>query len=191
MTVEGFAQKNVEALDESGDVREAARAMRDRSSSRTPKEFIMYSRILVPVDGSAPAEAGLREAIRLAVAARSKVVVLNVVNEFPILLDPVAMADYTVVLAAIRHAGEEIVAKAAKAVSDAGLDCETVVIDATSGPASTVIVEQVVARHCDLIVMGTHGRRGMKRLALGSDAEVVVRHSPVPVLLVKPSDAIA
>ncbi len=151
----------------------------------------MYSRILVPVDGSAPAEAGLREAIRLAVAARSKVVVLNVVNEFPILLDPVAMADYTVVLAAIRHAGEEIVAKAAKAVSDAGLDCETVVIDATSGPASTAIVEQVVARHCDLIVMGTHGRRGMKRLALGSDAEVVVRHSPVPVLLVKPSDAIA
>jgi nucleotide-binding universal stress UspA family protein len=146
----------------------------------------MYSRILVPVDGSPPSECGLREALRIAIATRAKVVVLNVVNEFPILMDPVALASYSQLLAALRSAGEEIAAKAGKAVTDAGVECEIVVVDATSGAAATSIVEQAVARHCDLIVMGTHGRRGMKRLALGSDAELVVRHSPVPVLLVKP-----
>ena len=145
----------------------------------------MYSRILVPVDGSEPAECGLREAIRIATETKAKLVVLNVVNEFPILMDPVALADYTRLLEAIRRAGEEIVAKAAKAVTEAGIECETVVVDASTSPSATVIVEQVAKCACDLVVMGTHGRRGVKRLALGSDAELVVRHAPVPVLLVK------
>ena len=145
----------------------------------------MYSRILVPIDGSAPAESGLREAIRIATATKAKVVVLNVVNEFPLQMDPVALADYNALLEALARAAEEMVAKAAKAVTEAGIECESVVVDASTGPAATVIVEQAASHHCDLIVMGTHGRRGMKRLALGSDAEVVARHSPVPVLLVK------
>jgi nucleotide-binding universal stress UspA family protein len=149
----------------------------------------MYSRILVPVDGSAPAECGLREAIRLATATRSTLVVLHVVNEFPIMMDPVSLADYNGLIEALRCAGEEIVAKATKVVVEAGLDCESAIVEALSGSASNAIVEQVTAQRCDLVVMGTHGRRGMKRLALGSDAEVVVRHSPVPVLLVKASEA--
>jgi nucleotide-binding universal stress UspA family protein len=148
-------------------------------------EFLMYSRILVPIDGSAPAESGLREAIRIATATRAKLVVLNVVNEFPLLMDPVALADYNSLLEALARAGEQLVAKAAKAAAEAGIECESVVVDATSGQAATMIVEQAVNHRCDLIVMGTHGRRGLKRLALGSDAEVVVRHAPVPVLLVK------
>ena len=151
----------------------------------------MYSRILVPVDGSAPAECGLREAIRLASTTRSTLVVLYVVNEFPIMMDPVSMADYNTLLEALRRAGDDIVAKAAKTVIDAGLACEPAVVDALSGSASNAIVDQVAARRCDLVVMGTHGRRGMKRLALGSDAEMVVRHSPVPVLLVKAAEAAA
>jgi len=145
----------------------------------------MYSRILVPIDGSAPAECGLREAIRLATTTRSTLVVLHVVNEFPIMMDPATLADYDNLLEALRRTGEEIVAKATKTVADAGLKCESAIVDALSGSASTAIVDQVGERHCDLVVMGTHGRRGMKRLALGSDAESVVRHSPVPVLLVK------
>jgi nucleotide-binding universal stress UspA family protein len=146
----------------------------------------MYSRILVPVDGSAPSECGLHEAIRIALATRARLVVLNVVNEFPVLMDPASLADYGGLLEALHRNGEAIAAKAVKAVADAGLGCESVVLDATSGAVAELIVEQVVERRCDLVVMGTHGRRGMKRLALGSDAELVVRHAPVPVLLVKP-----
>ena len=145
----------------------------------------MYSRILVPIDGSDPAECGLREAIRIAAETQATLVVLNVVNEFPILMDPVALADYSKLLDAITRAGEEIVAKAARLVTEAGVACETVVVDASTSASSTVIVEQAQTCRCDLIVMGTHGRRGLKRLTLGSDAELVVRHAPMPVLLVK------
>jgi len=145
----------------------------------------MYSRILVPVDGSAPAECGLREAIRIAQASGASLVVLNIVNEFPILMDPAAMSDYDNLLEALRRRGEEIAGQAAQAARDAGLACEGVVLDATSGSVANLIVDQVVERRCDLVVMGTHGRRRLRRLALGSDAELVVRHCPVPVLLLK------
>jgi len=52
-----------------------------------------------------------------------------------------------------------------------------------------VVVGEAEKAGCDLIVMGTHGRRGLSRLTLGSDAELVVRHAPVPVLLVRHSEA--
>jgi nucleotide-binding universal stress UspA family protein len=149
----------------------------------------MYTRILVPVDGSEPAECGLREAIGIAASTKAKLVVLNVVSEFPILMDGVSLAYYEDLLAALTRAGEDLVAKAAAKVTEAGVDCETVVVDARTSRAADVIVEQVARCGCDLVVMGTHGRRGFKRMAMGSDAELVVRHSPVPVLLVKPPAA--
>ena len=145
----------------------------------------MYTRILVPIDGSEPAECGLREAIGIAAATKAKRVVLNVVSEFPILMDGVSLAYYEELLAALTRAGEELVAKAASQVAEAGLDCETVVVDARTSRAADVIVEQAERCGCDLVVMGTHGRRGLKRLTMGSDAELVVRHAAVPVLLVK------
>jgi nucleotide-binding universal stress UspA family protein len=145
----------------------------------------MYTRILVPVDGSEPAECGLREAIGIAASTKAKLVVLNVVSEFPILMDGVSLAYYEELLAALTRAGGELVAKAAARVAEAGVDCETVVVDARTSRAADVIVEQAGRCGCDLIVMGTHGRRGLKRLAMGSDAELVLRHAAVPVLLVK------
>ena len=145
----------------------------------------MYSRILVPVDGSAPAESGMQEAVRIAAGTGATLVVLNVVTEFPMLMDPIAMVDYTQLLEALKRTGAELVARAARSVAEAVIACETVVVEASTSQASDVIVEQAKHCRCDLIVMGTHGRRGLRRLTLGSDAELVVRHSPVPVLLVK------
>jgi nucleotide-binding universal stress UspA family protein len=57
--------------------------------------------------------------------------------------------------------------------------------DITSGRVGNVISDEASTQHCQLIVMGTHGRRGLSRLALGSDAEITVRCAPVPVLLVR------
>jgi nucleotide-binding universal stress UspA family protein len=151
----------------------------------------MYSRILVPIDGSEPADCGLREAIGIARSTQAKIVLLNVAHESPMMMDGVSMAYYNDLLASLTRAGEAMVAKAAKKVADAGLDSESVVIEAGAGSAWEAIVEQVARRHCDLVVMGTHGRRGLKRLTMGSDAELVVRHAPVPVLLVKPPAAAA
>ncbi|NDZ18444.1 hypothetical protein C7T35_07685 [Variovorax sp. WS11] len=57
--------------------------------------------------------------------------------------------------------------------------------EVTQGRIANVVVDEARSSGCDLIVMGTHGRRGFSRLALGSDADLVVRQSPVPVLLVR------
>jgi len=147
----------------------------------------MYERILVPIDGSAPAEAGLREAIAIAREMKSRLVVLNVVSEFPVTLDGMALTNYDEILAALNSAGEALVAQAAHQAREAGVEVETSVVDAAGRSACDVIVQEAATHHCALIAMGTHGRRGLRRMTLGSDAELVLRQSPVPVLLAKAS----
>ena len=66
-----------------------------------------------------------------------------------------------------------------------GVEAESVLLESIGGPAADPIAVQARQWPADLIVMGTHGRRGLARLALGSDAEEVVRIMPVPVLLVR------
>ena len=144
----------------------------------------MYKRILVPIDGSETAERGLREAIGIAAAVGATIVVLNVTLESSILMEGMTMAYYKEAAAELVRAAGVMVDQASKAVTGAGVACETAVVEATAGAAWETIVEQAVQRRCDLVVMGTHGRRGLKRLTLGSDAELVVRHAGVPVLLV-------
>jgi nucleotide-binding universal stress UspA family protein len=145
----------------------------------------MYSRILVPVDGSAPSRAGLKEAIALAADSGATIVVLNVVSELALVSAPEAFANYAALADALSAAGRKIADEAAAQVRAAGVAVETLVVDAGVVPVCDVIVEQATSQRCGLIVIGTHGRRGLKRLTLGSDAELVVRHAPVPVLLVK------
>jgi nucleotide-binding universal stress UspA family protein len=63
--------------------------------------------------------------------------------------------------------------------------CETQLVEVLGNAAANTIVDDARRSGVDLIVMGTHGRRGIRRLALGSDAEIVLRYSPVPILLVR------
>ena len=69
--------------------------------------------------------------------------------------------------------------------------CETLLREVTGERVSDIIIDQAGQHACDLIVMGTHGRRGLQRLTLGSQAEAVARASPVPVLLVRLQPAAA
>jgi nucleotide-binding universal stress UspA family protein len=149
----------------------------------------MYHRILVPTDGSDTAERGLAEAIALAQGTDATLVLLHVVRETTLVMDGMSMAYYNDVIDLLLKAGSEMVDKAARRVAEAGLACETTVVDAHAGAAWETIVDEAAKSRCDLIVMGTHGRRGLKRLTLGSDAELVVRHAPVPVMLVNSSAA--
>ena len=149
----------------------------------------MYSRILVPVDGSPPSRAGLGEAIALAADSGATIVVLHVVSELALVASPEAYANYGDLAQALTDAGRRIADEAAAQVRKDGVAVETQVVDVGVVPVCDAIVEQATRQRCGLIVMGTHGRRGLKRLTLGSDAELVVRHAPVPVLLVKAPDA--
>jgi hypothetical protein len=68
---------------------------------------------------------------------------------------------------------------------EAGIAAETQLIDAMGTPVGELIIKVAKEWPADLIVCGTHGRRGVRRIVMGSDAEYIVRHTPVPVLLIR------
>ena len=145
----------------------------------------MYQRILVPVDGSATAESGVREAVKLASGLNTRLLFLHVVDDYTTLSEMTSAAGYDEMLRALRQHGLDILAKSKHAAEAASVHCETLLREVMGKRVSEVIVEQAAQHSCDLIVMGTHGRRGFSRLTLGSAADGVVRLSPVPVLLVR------
>src|SRR5262245_47191119 len=144
-----------------------------------------YAKVLVAVDGSDAADKGLREAIRVAKAGDAQLIMLHVVNE---LLAYYAMdgAGLSVDLSQqLRDSGRRILDKAGARAARQGLAAKSVMREVAGGSAAQAIVREAKKQRADLIVLGTHGRRGMSRLVLGSDAEEVVRSAPVPVLLVR------
>ncbi|HZQ74193.1 MAG TPA: universal stress protein [Burkholderiales bacterium] len=145
----------------------------------------LYKRILVPVDGSATSMKGLREALRIARAEGAKVWVLHVLDEFFALSDPESARYADVLIASFKRGGERVLARASALAKSKGVKAQTLMPEIVGGPAAAEIVRQGKKVRADLIVLGTHGRKGVKRLALGSDAESVVRSSTVPVLLVR------
>ena len=85
----------------------------------------------------------------------------------------------------MREGGKDILQKAEAVVREHGAVSQTVLLESIGGRAADLIVEQALQWPAEVIVMGTHGRRGLKRLLMGSDAELVLRMSPVPVLMVR------
>ncbi len=145
----------------------------------------MYSKILVPVDGSETSAAGLNEAIKLAKIHGSRLCLMHIVNEF-ISDHTYTPAQYSQDLVeSLRKAGQEILDAAETTVQRQGIKPHCVLVESIGGVAADLILEQAKDWRAELIVMGTHGRRGIFRLAMGSDAEQVVRASVVPVLLVR------
>lgn len=145
----------------------------------------MYRRILVPLDGSATAERGLQEAIALAAVHKARLHLLHVMENIVVMGDIAAVVSIDEMRQSLREQGEKVLAKALEAARAAGVEAEVQLREILEGRAAPAIVAEARAAGCDLIVMGTHGRRGFSRLLLGSDAELVLRTSPVPVMLVR------
>lgn len=145
----------------------------------------MYKQLLVPVDGSESAMLGLAEAIKMAKSDGSKLHLLHVVDEVLPFGMEIPGRFIEQFIEAMRVQGREVLAKAERVVREHALESDSVLVETVGGRAADVIVAQAKQIKADLIVMGTHGRRGLRRLALGSDAELVVRSSPIPVLLVR------
>jgi nucleotide-binding universal stress UspA family protein len=144
-----------------------------------------YRKILVAVDGSPTSMKGLREAIRLAKDNRSQLVLMNVVNEFYAFANLDGFAPGVDLVPTLREGGRRVLAKAKALTDKAGVRATTVMRETLGGPAADAIVREARKQRADLLVLGTHGHRGLRRMVLGSDAEQVVRASPVPVLLVR------
>jgi nucleotide-binding universal stress UspA family protein len=89
----------------------------------------------------------------------------------------------------LRENGWAHLSEAESLVRRHGLEPESRLLEALGSPAGEEIVRHAKDWPADIIVMGTHGRRGIRRIVMGSDAELVLRTSPVPVLLVRSSSA--
>ena len=150
----------------------------------------MYERILVPVDGSATSSAGLAEAMRVARLTGGRLRLLHLVDEMPFVMSAEgygAMA--TDVLGLLKEAGERILAQARALVEAAGIPVDTRLYESLNGRLAERVASETEEWQADLLVLGTHGRRGIGRVFLGSDAEQVLRIARVPVLLVRAPDA--
>ena len=153
----------------------------------------MYTQILVPVDGSTTSQHGLSEAIRLARLTGARLRLIHVIDDLTIALSVDAYAGYAIDwMKSVRDSGEELLQKARALATAAGLEVETVLREDAAHSVHELVVSEAAAWPADLIVIGTHGRRGFNRLLLGSSAENIIRRSPVPVLLVRsPEPAMA
>jgi nucleotide-binding universal stress UspA family protein len=148
----------------------------------------MYKRILVAVDGSATSERALEEGIRLAVEQRARLRLVHVVDELTAKGDvPATPGDFW---KAARKVGERILESARERAVREGIEPETSLLEIRSFGSlvrrvPNLIVEEARRWPADLIVIGTHGRRGLSKILLGSVADGVVRTSGTSVLLIR------
>ncbi len=144
----------------------------------------MFKHILVPVDGSSTAQLAIDKAVGLARAFGSRVTTIFVIDPYPFTgvgTDfAYGQADY--LSAATAEANAAI--KAAKsAFEDAGITVHTNVVEASA--AWRGVVDAAESGDADLIIMGSHGRRGLEKLMLGSVTQAVLSHTKLPVLVVR------
>jgi nucleotide-binding universal stress UspA family protein len=149
----------------------------------------LYRRILVPLDGSETAERGLQEALKLAKLCNASLVLLSVVEVYPMMMEMATASTWEQISGDLRQYSQHVLDIAHEAAKAAGIASESHLEDAAAARVCDVIVDQAREHRCDLIVMGTHGRRGIEHALIGSDAERVLRLAPCAVLLVRAAEA--
>jgi nucleotide-binding universal stress UspA family protein len=147
----------------------------------------MYQRILVPTDGSALSKKAVKSAIELAASIGAEVVAMNVVPRYPtsyfeggMTVSPTEVARVEKQWAEQGQARADAVREAAES---AGVKARSVTV--RSDLVAEAILSAVRKYKCDLVVMASHGRKGIKRLLLGSETQHVLTHGTVPVLVLR------
>ncbi len=147
----------------------------------------MYKRIVVAVDGSETSSKALDEATKLAREMSSIMLLLHVCEEIPIMWEPDGMNMILMQnsLKAVADAGKELLEKHRRQLVEKGITVETKLVETYGGRLGSVISEEAQKWNADLLVVGTHGRKGIAHLLMGSVAEGVTRTASIPVLLVR------
>jgi nucleotide-binding universal stress UspA family protein len=168
------------------DFRYVARRIADEANTGG---YAMYRTILVAIDGSSSSRLALREAVRLAASTQGIVHAIHVVDHAPVFaytdLDPVELVD------AMRKSGRVLLADAEQACAAADVTCHVELVEPAtlSDDVASIVQRYAEQVHADLVVLGTHGRRGVRRLMLGSVAERFLRCSNCAVLLMRDDDS--
>ena len=149
----------------------------------------MYQRLLVALDSTATSRLALEHAAALGRLSGATVVLLHVLESFRHVSgfeSPKVYAEE--VLPRMRAAGRELLDEAAAPLREQGIEVETVLLEGSDERGAELIARRAEEAGVDMVILGTHGRRGVNRLLLGSDAEHVARIAPVPVMLVRSTD---
>lgn len=148
----------------------------------------MYERILVATDGSAGADLAVEEAIKVARTPAARVRLVHVIDSPYAYADAwyaAVSADLDAIQRAWRRTGQDILDRTASRVRAVGATVETALLESDGRRVSRVIVDEAERWDADLIVVGSHGRKGLEHLLLGSVAEGVARSARTPVLLAR------
>jgi nucleotide-binding universal stress UspA family protein len=146
----------------------------------------MFKRILVPVDGSETSTRALVTALQLARDAGGRLRIVHVLDEMAFITG----YDYGADLMRIAHEQAEKVVEDAMAIARAsGVPVDSRLIEVPAQRLGDIVDDEAESWEADLIVVGTHGRRGVSRTVLGSGAEQVIRTARIPVLSIRGSDA--
>ncbi len=143
----------------------------------------MFKHILLPTDGSPLSEAAMRKGIQFAKLLNAKVTGFCVVPSLPYVgCEAEIGADFKGQAEAALHAEvKKNLLAIETAAKEAGVECETA--KAKSAQPYEAIIEAAATKECDLIIMASHGRRGVGALLLGSETQKVLTHSKIPVLV--------
>lgn len=141
-----------------------------------------YRRILVPVDGSPTSNKALTAALNLARERGARVRLMHAIDELSMVS---GLEDSAHVMRAAREAGQRALNDGWFIVKAAGVEGDTHLVEAPGKRLGEAVASEAQAWGADLVVVGTHGRRGLSRLLLGSGAESVIRLSRLPVLVIR------
>ena len=151
----------------------------------------MYKRILVPIDGSQTSTSALVAALQMARESAGSVRLIHVIEELNqvIAYDPYGAYAGDLVKV-MRDNGMKVLGQAMEVAKSAGIDADHRLVEAAGQRLAEAVNKEVQSYHADLIVLGTHGRRGIGRVLLGSGAEQIIRAALVPVLVIRGSEEI-
>lgn len=145
----------------------------------------LFKKILVPIDGSNTANKALDYALKMAQADQAEVRLIYCIDELS-LLSSHEYSGEMVQLA--RQTGHDILQNGVALANAAQVKVDTRLVDRVGQRLGESVADEAGHWGADLVVLGTHGRRGIGRVLLGSGAEQVMRMSPVPVLMVRGFD---
>jgi nucleotide-binding universal stress UspA family protein len=144
----------------------------------------MFKHILFPTDGSATAEKAINTAVETAKQLGAKISAVSIIEPFPYMtvgdFVPVSTNDFE---AQAKRNAAAALDQMQHACAAQGVACDTITLEAAH--AHSGILSSAQQTGCDLIVMGSHGRRGMEALLLGSTTTKVLTHTKLPVLVVR------
>jgi len=146
----------------------------------------MFKNILIPTDGSELSQRAVKMAMELAKLHRARVTGIHVIPDYHLLIayegafDPITEER---IEEEAKTRAQGYLAYVQKSAQDAGVACDTV-CDTSDHPYDAIL-KTAEARQCDLIVMTSHGRKGLAAILLGSETRKVLTHTRIPVLVVR------